>query len=54
MNIFLALAVLLVSGLTLADEPDVQTQLKTHYFDAARRGATSCSVTTKRCRAPIC
>ena len=38
MRIYIALALLLISGLSLAGEPDVQTQLKTHYFDAARRG----------------
>lgn len=38
MNIFLSLALLLVSSLSLADEPDVPTQLQTYYFDAARQG----------------
>ena len=38
MRMFISLALLLASGTCLAEEPDVQTQLQNHYFDAARRG----------------
>ena len=38
MRIIISLALLLVSALSQAEEPDVQTQLQNYYFDAARRG----------------
>ena len=38
MHIFISLTLLLASGICIAEEPDVQTQLQNHYFDAARRG----------------
>ena len=38
MRIFISLALMLVSGLSLADGPDVRVQLQDYYFDAARRG----------------
>ena len=38
MRAFMALGLLLVSGLTFAEQPDTQAQLQSYYFDAARRG----------------
>ena len=38
MRIFISLALMLASGLSLADGPDVRVQLQDYYFDAARRG----------------
>lgn len=38
MRTYMALGLLLVSGLAFAEEPDTQAQLQSYYFDAARRG----------------
>ena len=38
MRVFISLALLLVSGICAAAEPDVRVQLQDYYFDAARRG----------------
>ena len=38
MRTLLSLTLLIVSGLALAAEPDVQAELRNYYFDAARRG----------------
>ena len=38
MRVVVSMTLLIVSGLALAAEPDVQAELQNYYFDAARRG----------------